>query len=119
MPDALKAQVEAQATALIEGVLKPACIEPPPKDERFNYLIDITTRWHGAFFYFIAAYASPGPNAISPTFESPFTRLEFAGQGRFHLEYMRHTGKWCQVYPGVTLDDALQTIRDEGLFQPA
>ena len=71
VPEDIRAVVEAEAHELVERHLKPACIEPPPKDRRFNYLIDITTRWHRSFFYLVATYASPGPDALSPTFESP------------------------------------------------
>ena len=76
----------------------------------------IHTKWHRSFFYFVADYASPGPNALSPTFESPFTRLEYVGNRRFNLAYMRHTGKWWEVYQGLTLDKCLKTIRDDATF---
>lgn len=45
----------------------------------------------------LGQYASPGPNAMSPT----FTRL-------------RHTGKWWEVDRGLTLE----TIRDKGIYHP-
>jgi hypothetical protein len=41
LPDSLKAEVEAKAAALIENVLKPKHVLPPPKDERFNYIRSI------------------------------------------------------------------------------
>ena len=41
LPDSLKAEVEAKAAALIENVLKPRHVLPPPKDGQFNHLIDI------------------------------------------------------------------------------
>jgi hypothetical protein len=31
---------------------------------------------------------------------------------------MRHTGQWWQVREGLTLDQAMKAIRDEGLFHP-
>lgn len=61
-----------------------------------------------------------GPeSALSPTFESRYARPEHVGDGRFDLDYMRHTGKWWKVYRGLTLDEALTTIRDVGLIHPA
>jgi hypothetical protein len=102
----------------VEEVLKPQHIQPPPKDERFNYLVDIYTKWHQSYFYFCATYHSPGPNAISPSFETRFARLAFVGNNRFDLSYMRHTGQWWELYSGLTLNEALAAIRDEPHFTP-
>src|SRR5262245_30475595 len=88
MPDSLKAEVEAKATALIENVLK------PPKDGQFNYIIDIGAKWYRGYFYFYSTYACPGPNALSPTFESKFAKMEHLGGATFALYFMRHTGEW-------------------------
>ena len=118
VPEDLKAEVKAKADDLVESVLKPQHVKPPPKDLRWNYIIDIYTKWHRSFFYFCSTYACPGPNALSPTFESPFARMEYVGAGRFNLAYMRHTGKWWEVYQGLTAEECLETIRDEGIFQP-
>jgi hypothetical protein len=119
VPDGLKGEVEAKAHGLIEGYLRPTYVKPPPEDERRSYLTGITTRWHRSFFYLVGTYASPGPDALSPGFESPFARLEYAGGGRFHLAYMRHTGKWREAHRGLTLDESIETIRGHGLFHPA
>ena len=119
MPDDLKAEVEAQADELIKTFLKPKYVKRPPKDKRWNYLTGISTKWHRSFFYFVGDYASPGPNALSPTFESRFARMEYVGEGRFNLAYFRHTGKWWEVYQGLTLDESIETIRDHGNFHPA
>jgi len=116
--DALKAEVERKANALIETVLKPKHVEPPPKDPKFNYVIGLSTKWHGRFFYLVATYACPGPNALSPTFESPFARLEHTATGRFNLAFMRHTGKWHPLFAGLTLDECLDRIRNDPWFQP-
>ena len=94
LPDSLKAEVEAKATALIENVLKPKYVLPPPKDGQFNYIIDIGAKWYRNYFYFTSTYACPGPNALSPTFEAKFARMEHLGGGRFALYFMRHTGEW-------------------------
>jgi hypothetical protein len=118
VPDDLKAEVETKAEALVEEFLKPQFIKPPPKDRRWNYITDIHSKWHRSFFYFIATYRSRGPTAIQPTFESPFARLEYVGNRRFNLAYMRHTGKWWEVHQGLTLDKCLKTIREDPTFQP-
>ena len=118
VPDGVKVEVEAKAKELVEHVLKPKCIEPPPRNPRFNYIVDIFTKWHGGHFYFVAKYACPFPNATSPFFEVNFTRLQYLGDGAFNLAYMRHTGQWVEVYHGLTLDECISTIRDEALFHP-
>jgi len=46
LPDDLKAKVEAQATELVDKVLKPRYVQPPPEEPRFNYITDIWTKWH-------------------------------------------------------------------------
>ena len=117
IPDEVKARVQAEADHLIDA-FKQRYVKPPPDDWRFNYITDLSTKWHRSYLYLCATFACPGPNALSPTFEAPFTRLEYAGWDRFNLAYMRHTGKWQEVYPGLPLDDAMAVIRDEALFHP-
>jgi hypothetical protein len=114
----LKAEVEAKARDLIETILKPKHVKPPPEDQRWNYIIDIGGKWFRSYFYFYSTYTCPGPNALSPTFESKFARLEYVGAGRFNLAYMRHTDQWWEVHQGLMLDQCLDLIRDDGLFQP-
>lgn len=114
--DTLKADVERKANELVETAFKPTYVKPPPKSPRFNYIIDIWTKWHRNYFYFGATYASPGPTAISPTFETKFARLEFVGGGRFNLSYMRHNGKWFERFTRLTLDQCLELVRDDGHF---
>ena len=45
-------------------------------------------------------------------------RLEFMGNDRFDLACYRHTGQWWTVFSDLTLEDASDLIKDEGLFQP-
>lgn len=94
VPDLIKAEVKSRADEFIETVLKPEHIKPPPEDNNFNYLVDISSKWYRHYFYFCSEYNCPGPNALSPSFESKFARLEYTGPDRFNLAFMRHTGKW-------------------------
>src|SRR4051794_39045334 len=96
VPKEVKAEVGRRAGELVEE-LKSRHVKPPPENPEFNYLIDITPRWHGFYFYFVSPYACPGPNALSPRFEEKFARLEHVGGDRFNLAYMRHTGQWWPV----------------------
>ncbi len=117
-PESLKAEVQARADDLVDSVLKPKHVKPPPEDERFNYIVDLYTKWHGSSLYFCARYHSPGPNAISPYFDTRFTRMEYAGGDRFNLAYMRYTEKWQELYFGLTVDECLATIREQPHFWP-
>jgi hypothetical protein len=116
--DALRGEVERKANELIDTALKAKYIEPPPKNPKFNYAIGLSTRWHGRYFYFVATYACPGPNAISPTFSVNFARLEHTATGRYNLAFMRHTGKWHELFSGQTLGECLTAIRDDPWFHP-
>jgi hypothetical protein len=115
---ATRSQVEAKARELIDAVLKPKHVKPPPENARFNYLTDITPKWHGSTLFLVAVYACPGPNALSPRFESRFARLKPADGGRFDLDFMRHTGQWVPLHQGLTLDQCLEAIRDDPWFTP-
>ncbi len=115
---AIKAELDTKAQALIVEHLKPKYIQPPPEDAQFNYLIDIWTKWYRGYFYFCCTYASPGPYAISPTFELRFARMEYVGDGRFNLAFMRHTEQWHELYQALSIDDSLTSIRDDPFFIP-
>jgi hypothetical protein len=116
--DALKRKVEMEATALIDTVLKPQYIQPPPEDPQFNYLVDLYGKWRGSYFYFCSQYACPGPNALSPFFDDKFARLEYVGGDRFNLSFMRHTGQWIEIHPNRSLDECLAAVRDDPWFHP-
>lgn len=115
---ATRAQVEAKVRELIDKELKPKHVKPPPEDARFNYVTDITLKWHGSTLFLVAIYACPGPNAISPTFESRFARLRPAAGGKFDLSFMRHIGQWVELFQGQAVDECLQEIRDDPWFTP-
>ena len=91
---------------------------PPPKDWRWNHIIDIHSKWHRPCFYVIATSRSRGPTAIQLTFEAPFARLEHVGHRRCNLAYGRHTRRCWEVHQGLTLDKCLKTIRVGPTFQP-
>jgi hypothetical protein len=122
VPHSVKAQVETKATELVNSVLKPAHIKSPPKNPRWNYIVDIYTKWRGNCFYFYAKYACPSPRALSPFFDNGFARLEYVGgagkQSRFNMAYFRHTGKWWEIAHDLSLDECLAEVKEGGLFQP-
>jgi len=116
VPESIKVEVKGVCDELVESVLKPRSIDPDPQEERFNYIVDIFTKWYRNYFYFCAKYRCPGPNAIEPFFETKFARMEYVDRDRFNLSYMRHTGKRWEVYPDMFLDECIETIRDDPLF---
>src|SRR5690349_3312618 len=77
IPESLKQRVLAESDKLVEEVFKPRYLKPPPEAPLFNYITDIYTKWFRGYLYFSSTYASPGPDALSPSFEAPFTRLEY------------------------------------------
>jgi hypothetical protein len=116
--DSLKAEVETKANDLINNVLKPKHVEPPPAEARFNYVTDIQAKWYRNYFYFISIYACPGPNAFYPSFESKFARMEPLAGGKFALYFMRHTGEWVGIYDALSVDECMKAIQDDPWFVP-
>ena len=114
----IKAEVETKAKDLVDNVLRPKYVLPPPKEGRFNYITDIGTKWYRSYFYFFSTYACPGPNALSPTFESKFARMEHLGNARFALSFMRHTGEWVGIYEALSVDECMKAIQEDPWFVP-
>jgi hypothetical protein len=118
VPESLKREVETKANELVETVLKPQHVPPPPEDPQSNYIEDITTKWYRSYFYFTAIYRSAGPYARGGTFDAKFARLEYIGDGRFNLAAMRYTEEWMEIAPNRTLDECLAAVRDDPWFHP-
>jgi hypothetical protein len=116
IPKTIKADLDAKAATLVEK-LKPKYIKPPPKKPQFNYIIDVWISGRGSTLYFGLTYACPFPNAISPSFEVKFARMEHIGNGDFALSYMRHNDKWFRQFPCLTVDECLDAIENGGHFQ--
>jgi len=118
MPDDLKLEVQRKADEFLESYLKPAFIRPPPEDHQWNYIVDLFTKWHQRYFYFCSKYRCPSPNRISEFFESRFARLEFVGNGRFNVSYMRHTGQWWEIFQQLTLEECFEEMKNFQLLHP-
>ena len=111
LPDTLKDEVDTKARELIETVLKPKHVQPPPTGHQLNYITDITTKWLGSKCYFVSIFAGP--------FETKFARMEYAGDGKFALYAMRYTGKeWVGVLDALSVDDCMKAIQDDAWFAP-
>ena len=116
-PEALKSEISSKAQKLIGQHLKPAHVEQP-ENQQCNYIADIYTRWHREDLYFCATYVAPFPDAASQTFEVRFAKLGYLGNGRFNLAYKGQTGRWCEMYPSLSIGKCFQAIRDEPHFIP-
>jgi hypothetical protein len=115
LPEALNMEVTIKAHELIETGLKPKYIQPPLEKPQFNYIVDIYGKWYHKAFYFCADYRVAGPNPREPSFEAKFARMQYAGNRRFQLSFMRHTGQWIQLYTDLMVDECIETIRDDPL----
>jgi hypothetical protein len=60
LPESLKMEVTTKAKELIETVLKPKNIQPPPENPQFNYIVDIYGKWYRKAYYFCAEYRVAG-----------------------------------------------------------
>ena len=118
VPAAVKREVEERANALVETVLTPRYVKPPPENPQRNYLESLSTRWRSTYFYFCAQYRSAGPHAIGGHFELKFARMQYMGNGLFNLAYMRHNDQWFEVSIGLPLEACLARIDDDALFHP-
>ncbi len=99
--------------------LKPKHVKSPTIGQEFNYITDIRAKWYRNYFYFFSIYACPGPDALSPTFESKFARMEPLGGGKFALYSMRYTGKeWVGIGDQLSVDECMKAIRDDAWFVP-
>ncbi len=116
LSEKIKADLDAKAAKVVER-LKPKYIKPPPKKPQFNYIIDVWTSGRGKTFYFGTTYACPGPNAISPSFEVKFARMEHVGRGNFALSYMLPSDKWFRLFPSLTADECFDAIENDWHFQ--
>lgn len=117
LSEAKKQEVTAKANELIENVLKPKHIEPNPNTE-FNYLINIYVKWARGYLYFYSTYKVNSPNAIKPTFDDSFARLQYISDDKFDLAFKRHTGQWITLNTDATIEECLKAIEEGGWFTP-
>jgi hypothetical protein len=58
-------------------------------------------------------------DALSPTFESKFARMEPLADGKFALYFMRYTGKeWVGIFDALSVDECMKAIQDDEWFVP-
>ncbi len=114
----IKQELNEKAARFIESKLKPEYLKPIPEDNGFNYISDIYSKWHQHYFYFCTKYIVQGKNAIRPSFEDKFARMEYLENGNYNLACLRHTGKWWDQNTDVTVDECFEEILDNPCFMP-
>lgn len=116
-----KAEIGSACEQLIDTFLRPRFL-PVISPTSFNYPVALFGKWRGTKYSFITRYRSGFPENLGEEFDAAFTRLDFQqrnGAGPlFDVMWHRHTGQWFTLHRGVTLHDALDLIRTDGLLQP-
>jgi hypothetical protein len=114
LPGTVKDEVDTKARELIETVLKRKHMQPPPEGSQLNSIVDITIKWLGSKCFLLSIYRTPS----GETFEPKFARMDYVGNARFNLAFMRHTGQWVELYAGQTVDECMKAIKDDPWFVP-
>lgn len=112
-----KATITNACQRLIDEFLKPKCL-PVIRPTQFNYPIDIQGKWRGDNYRFIQRYRSGFADNLGEEFDAPFARLDWTGPDRFDIQWHRHTGAWFCLYHGLTLAEALDAIKTDGILHP-
>ena len=115
--EAEKAKIIAACEAFIRDVLKPRFLSQI-KPTEFNYPVEIFGDWRAGRYRFMQRYRSDSPNRVSDEFDAPFARLDYMGPNSFHIYWMRHNGDWWPLHLGMTLEQALRLIIDDGHLHP-
>jgi hypothetical protein len=118
VPDSVKVDVQTSADKLVNNILIPKHIKPRDEGSDFSYLVEITTKWYRNYFYFQGRYRCVAENCISEFFDTKFARIEYVGENRYNLSYMRHTQQWWEIYKDLSLDNAMSRIGDGEHFRP-
>src|SRR5215475_16127975 len=112
-----KSAVTSACQNLIDEFLKPRFL-PIIRPTQFNYPIDILGKWHGTKYRFIQRYRSGFPENLGEEFDAPFARLDWISRDRFNIQWHRHTGEWFCLHRGLTLAEAIATLKSDGLLHP-
>ncbi len=105
---------QASADAFVSDFYKPM---PQPKKRDWNYVVGVSTKWHGAYLKFVARYACPGPNALSPFFDHEFARLGYFRPEAWSLWARRHNDEWIVLGHQLTLEECFSEMRNNPWFQ--
>jgi len=118
VPKMTKERLDKLAHELIEEEFRPRYVKQPRKNDKFNYIADIYTKWVRNCFYFCAEYRSPCLDDRSAKYEMKFARLEYLSSGKYILSYQRHNGQWWETDHNISAPKALRIISGGAWFTP-
>jgi hypothetical protein len=55
-------------------------------------------------------------NGLSPAFETKFARREYVGNDEVNRAFVRHTGRWVELYKGLAVDARMTALRADPWF---
>jgi hypothetical protein len=132
VPAAAKELITAQCQQLIDSEFKPRYIDNPVNS--FHKITEIYGKWYRNYYYFCSTYhlnlssdalaklteitGESAEQITAQTSENKFTRLEYIGEDKFNLAYMRHTGQWWEVNTGLSLKRTLEELKRNEIFHP-
>ena len=88
-------------------------------NKKFNYLIDIYTKWNKNYFYICEKYKSEMENRIQDEFEVKIARLKIIEKDQFELSYLRYNDQWQRIFPmPFSLKNCAEMITSNPIFQP-
>ena len=115
--EAEKRAIIVACETFICEVLKPRFL-PEVRPTEWNYVVDIFGSWAAGRYRFMQRYRSGMEHNRGEEFDSPFARLDRVGRDRFDVYWMRHTGKWWQLYIGASLGEALHILETDNVLHP-
>ncbi len=118
VPNEIRERVKNISDNFIENILKPKYMIPNPPHGEYYLIEEFFTKWWRNYFYFYAKYHYTDPNAIEEFLDHGFARLEYANEDSYNLSYMRHTGKWWEIFSDLSLEECLETIEEMPHFSP-
>ena len=66
IPEDMQMEVTKKANELIDTLLKPNYLQPPPETPQFNYIIDIYGKWYRSYFYSAVRIVAPAQMPYPP-----------------------------------------------------
>jgi hypothetical protein len=109
---------EAEKEQVVEAFLPviekmKAQIPPLEEPQRFNQCVDIQTYWRRGYYYVMGQYkCPPTPEYLKEGFTSGIARLTYLRTDAYALAYFRHTGKWKVTFPELSLNEAVETVKN-------
>jgi hypothetical protein len=113
LTDVQKRLIGYKCEEAIAFLKKKHVAEPNPD---FGYTINIFGKWFRSYYYFIQTMRYDNPSFLQKEQDFKFARLEFFSPTAFGLSYMRLNDEWFMLYNNISLDEALEAVKEDPLF---